>query len=309
MKRIINGMAVVLMASFVFYGCSEDIQSNEISQENLDQMTALGFNVDDIYPRKVDGGFVVEGDIFLSHEDLNTLGTPMRIPNVEHYATTNMVNAGGGRNITVYIPVASDGGGDDGGGGNGNGKPKKNKNEFDARGGKGKPGGGGGTTFSATYEAALDEAIARYNGENLNITFSRVSTSSGADIVFSRLSSNEESQGILGSAGFPTGGGDPYGAIQMSGILESTYGLSVNGIATIMAHEMGHCIGFRHTDYMDRSYSCGGSAYNEGSAGVGANHIPGTPTGPSANSYMLACTDGSNRNFTNADKTALNYLY
>lgn len=272
-------------------------------------MTALGFNVDDIYPRKVNGGFVVEGDIFLSHEDLNTLGTPMRIPNVEHYSTNNLVSAGGGRNITVYIPVASDDGGDGGGGGpgNGNGKPKKN-NEFQAKGGN-KPGGGGGATFSATYEAALDEAISRYNGENLNISFSRVSTSSGADIVFSRLSSRDENSGILGSAGFPSGSGDPYGSIQMSGILESTYGLSVNGIATIMAHEIGHCIGFRHTDYMDRSYSCGGSAYNEGSAGVGANHIPGTPTGPSANSYMLACTDGSNRNFTNADKTALNYLY
>lgn len=40
---------------------------------------------------------------------------------------------------------------------------------------------------------------------------------------------------------------------------------------------MGHCIGFRHTDYMNRSYSCRGSAVNEGSAGVGAVYIPGTP--------------------------------
>ncbi len=51
---------------------------------------------------------------------------------------------------------------------------------------------------------------------------------------------------------------------------------NINGLATTIAHEMGHCIGMRHTDYMDRSYSCGGVPDNEGDGGVGANHIPGT---------------------------------
>ncbi len=97
----------------------------------------------------------------------------------------------------------------------------------------------------------------------------------------------------------------------MSGVLESSYGLSTGGIATIIGHEMGHCIGFRHTDYFDRSISCGGSADNEGASTVGAVHIPGTPTGAtlSAKSWMLACTDGSDRPFNNDDKTALDFLY
>jgi hypothetical protein len=157
----------------------------------------------------------------------------------------------------------------------------------------------------------LNEAIARYNAENLSLTFSRVTSSSGANIVFSRLSRRDERRGVLGSAGFPTSSGNPYNRIMMSGILESTYGLTVNGIATIMAHEMGHCIGFRHTDYFDRSISCGGSTYNEGAGSDGANHIPGTPTGAtlSAQSWMLSCTDGGNRPFNNDDKTALQYLY
>jgi hypothetical protein len=72
---------------------------------------------------------------------------------------------------------------------------------------------------------------------------------------------------------------------------------------------MGHCIGFRHTDYFDRSYSCGGAADNEGDGGVGAIHIPGTPTGASARSWMLACSDGTDRPFNADDKVALAYVY
>jgi hypothetical protein len=164
------------------------------------------------------------------------------------------------------------------------------------------------TTFSTANFAAVDEAIRRYNAQNLGLVFQRVTTSS-ASIVFSRLTRSQERQGILGSSGFPTAAGNPYGVIKMSGVLESTYHLTVNGIATIMAHEMGHCIGFRHTDYYNRAISCGGSVSNEGASTVGANLIPGTPATAAAKSWMLACTDGSDRPFNNDDKTALNYLY
>ncbi|MEM6801987.1 MAG: M57 family metalloprotease, partial [Bacteroidota bacterium] len=49
---------------------------------------------------------------------------------------------------------------------------------------------------------------------------------------------------------------------------------------------------------------------NEGSAGVGANHIPGTPTGFDSNSIMLACF-GSNEDgeFGNFDRVALEFMY
>ena len=84
----------------------------------------------------------------------------------------------------------------------------------------------------------------------------------------------------------------------------------MNYLATILAHEIGHCIGMRHTDFADRSYSCGGSPTNEGASTVGAVHIPGTPTGPDPNSWMLACIgSGQNRPFNANDKVALNYLY
>lgn len=74
------------------------------------------------------------------------------------------------------------------------------------------------------------------------------------------------------------------------------------------AHEIGHCIGLRHTDWFSRQ-SCG-SNQSEGTAGVGAVLIPGTPSGYDATSYMRACFSGSETGaFNSNDITALNYLY
>jgi hypothetical protein len=155
----------------------------------------------------------------------------------------------------------------------------------------------------SSYFAATDEAIARYNAQNLQLSFQRVS--SGASIAIKAAPRNAR---YLASAGFPTNNGNPYNQVlvatrQIGNQPQAT-------VATILAHEIGHCIGFRHTDYMDRSYSCGGSTANEGASTVGAILIPGTPAGPDPNSWMLACIgSGQNRPFNNNDKTALAYLY
>ncbi|MES1160442.1 MAG: M57 family metalloprotease, partial [Bacteroidota bacterium] len=113
----------------------------------------------------------------------------------------------------------------------------------------------------------------------------------------------------LGSSGFPSGG-NPYNSIMMNTNAQA-YGSNPNVlyVGSVIQHEMGHCIGFRHTDYMNRAYSCGGSAVNEGASNVGAILIPGTPSGPDANSWMLACSNGGNRTFNANDIIALNYLY
>lgn len=164
------------------------------------------------------------------------------------------------------------------------------------------------TSFPSKYMTATDNAISRYNAENLNLNFQRVTSSSSADITIVPSPWYYGWFGILGSAGFPTAGGDPYNQIMLT---RSYYDnvTDLGALTTTIAHEMGHCIGYRHTDYMDRSYSCGGATDNEGAADVGANHIAGTPTGPDANSWMLACSDGSDRPFTANDKAALDGVY
>ncbi len=156
----------------------------------------------------------------------------------------------------------------------------------------------------AGYPAALTEVANRYNALNLTLTFQVVS--SGANITY------VEGHGqYLASAGFPTGG-NPYGTVKVNSqtIGTGTSSTFVNFLATILAHEGGHCIGFRHTDYADRSFSCGGSYSNEGASSVGAILIPGTPPGPDPNSWMLACVSrDQNRPFNANDRTALQYLY
>ena len=273
MKKITTLIATVVMA-FAITSCKKESKqstaNDELPQAVANQIQALGFNTNGA--QKVEGGYLVEGDIMLSDADLASVpGSPeLVIGNEEHYRTYNLVNTSSYPTIRVALSSSS-------------------------------------SSHNAAFTAALDEAIRRYNAEGLSIRFLRVS--SGQHIT---VSAYYQVSNTFGSAGFPTSSGAPYSQVKMNTYWYSTStgSTNVNYIATVMAHELGHCIGFRHTDYMNRSYSCGGYPTNEGSAGVGAVHIPGTPTGPSSASWMLACTaSNQNRPFTSADRTALTYLY
>jgi len=161
-----------------------------------------------------------------------------------------------------------------------------------------------GSDFSGTLSSALNNAIANYNGEGLDFTMTRTNgPEAGCDALITAV----EVGGSGGSAGFPSGG-QPYDTINLgSGV--ASYGVAV--ATHVVQHELGHCIGFRHTDYFDRSISCGGGKYNEGAAGVGAVHIPGTPTGAVFNgSVMNSCfNNGSNGVWTAGDEIALAEMY
>ena len=161
--------------------------------------------------------------------------------------------------------------------------------------------GTGTTALSANMRAGLQAAINRYNNLGLALTFTLTfsSNTSGANIVVRRQTGSAG-----GVAGFPSGG-LPFNTVTLYSGLDS-YSTGVN--AHVSAHEIGHCIGLRHTDWFSRQ-SCG-SNQSEGTAGVGAVLIPGTPSGYDATSYMRACFSGSETGaFNSNDITALNYLY
>lgn len=273
MRMLVKTIALTGIFAFVLISCKKEAKSanaDEITPEVLSQIKALGFSNQNV--QKVNEGYLVEGDIVLTSAELNSVATSpeMVIANEEHYRTNNLVKTSTYPTIKVALSINN-------------------------------------STVQAAFSAALDEAIRRYNAENLAVHFQRVTSGANTTVVAYYEVSN-----TLGSSGFPTSTGAPYSQVKMNTYWYSgsTSSSNVNYIATIMAHELGHCIGFRHTDYMNRAYSCGGSAVNEGSAGVGAVYISGTPTGPSAGSWMLACVgSGVNRPFTTADRTALNYVY
>lgn len=161
---------------------------------------------------------------------------------------------------------------------------------------------GGSQALDSTMRTGLQWAINNYNRLNIGLTFTLTfgTNYQAFDIVVYRGGS-----GAGGSAGFPSGG-EPYGFVE---ILSGTSSYGTNVVEHVMTHEIGHAIGFRHTDYFNRSISCG-SGGNEGDGGVGAIHIPGTSTGADMNSIMLSCFSSSeNGEFGSGDITALEYLY
>jgi hypothetical protein len=215
-------------------------------------------------------GYIVEGDILLTEELLNnTPSQSLLVIANEEQYRTTNLVKGLPRTITVLV-----------------------------------------TGLGTAYVQGADLAISRYNALGLSMTFQRI-TSGKADITIQGFNQGPSGGYItLGSSGFPTRQGNPYGTVKMN-TNQYAYGTNPdpNYVGSVIQHEIGHCIGFRHTDYMNRAYSCGGAASNEGASNIGAILIPGTPSGPDANSWMLACSNGGDRTFNANDKVALNYLY
>ena len=263
MKSVIRLLTLTLMTGLILTSCTKAVKETApevISDATLAKIQSHGFGTSNV--QKDEDGYLVEGDIILTEEFLNSApgGTLLRIAGNEQYRTTNLVTG-----LPREITISSSG------------------------------------SVNANVSNGIDAAIARYNAENLRIPMRRVT--SGGDINIKIINGGN----YIASAGFPTSGGDPYNTVKFNRAYQN---YSIGFVTTVIAHEVGHCIGMRHTDFMDRYYSCGGSHVNEGSSGVGAILIPGTPSGPDPNSWMLSCLSAStNRPFNNNDKTALSYLY
>jgi hypothetical protein len=139
---------------------------------------------------------------------------------------------------------------------------------------------------------AIMDGISRYNDLDLDISFF-----SASDYLYAITVNgfNDPNTDVL--AYVPI---DQWGNV-MAQLHVNTYYFNMNNnradTKSMAAHEIGHIIGFRHTDYFS---NCNGA---ESSAD--ANHVTNTPTGGSANSWMNACSDGNDRPFTPQDVEAL----
>lgn len=114
--------------------------------------------------------------------------------------------------------------------------------------------------------AALDEAIAAYkNSINSEILFVRTTDPAQAHITVTR--DNLIGTGVCGLAGFPYADGRAFDVVRISETLAS--GLNHSKLVFLLAHELGHNIGLRHTDWFFN-----GEAANPD----GAVQVPGTPS-------------------------------
>lgn len=276
MKKILafSASSVMLLAAIV--SCNKSAVSEASTELSKDEKTLImkaGFN-ENWSEKTEDGNYLIENDILLTRDQLQKMAASspshnMIVANEEHYRTYELVNTGGGvRTITVSM----------------------------------------GSGFPSYYSTGLDQSIARYNSYNLNIRFQRVA--SGGEIHITGKNLGMSMGGcILGqAAGFPTNGNPASGFTLSTSRCATNYISNADKADEVIAHEMGHCIGFRHTDYVNRA-SCG-STSGESAGTIGAVHITGTPTTVSGsyNSWMMACTNGSPL-FNAEDGIALTTVY
>lgn len=167
--------------------------------------------------------------------------------------------------------------------------------------------------YHNNLKQGLIRAIENYNDLNIDLNFTlefrTVNTISEALAAQndSDIAVFQSSGGAGGSSGFPSGG-SPYPTANVSG---ATASLGIDVCEHVFTHEIGHTIGLRHTDFFNRAISCG-TGGNEGDAGVGAIHIPGTPetVNIDMDSVMLSCFNGfESGEFSNFDIIALESIY
>jgi len=263
-KKFLYSTGVAAMLAVAISSCqksaTKSADPNALNPDEKSLVASAGFNSN--WAEKRADGYLIEGDILLTKTQLEEMAgaTPTNnfiVADEEHYRTFNVVStpASGVRTITVSL----------------------------------------GAGFPAYYSTGLDNALARYNSlGDLKIVFQRVN--SGGEIQITGANLGTSGGGcILGQAsGFPTASGNPSSGFTLStSSCATTYINSADKADEVMAHEIGHCIGFRHTDYKKRS-SCGPGP-GESAGSIGAVYIPGTPTNVSGsyNSWMMAWSNGS----------------
>lgn len=273
--KLLRTSVLAVMVAGTFASCTKTSmtgeEANALTADERSLVAAAGFN-SNWAEKTANGSYLIEGDILLTQSQLKEMQGVAPSHNFivgdEEHYRTTNVVLGT-RTITVSMSSG----------------------------------------FPGHYYTALDKAISRYNSYGLRITFERVASGGNINVTAANLGTSGGGC-ILGQAsGFPTASGNPSSGFTLSNSSCATTYLNTEEKADeVIAHEIGHCIGFRHTDYKRRA-SCGPGA-GESAGSIGAVHIPGTPTNVngSYNSWMMACTNGSAA-FGADDGVALQYVY
>lgn len=159
--------------------------------------------------------------------------------------------------------------------------------------------------LDSDWQTALVDAIAEWNAISTGSTISISTGTAGADIIATTIAIGS-SCSTVARADFPSNN-NVGSYIQANSHCNS---LGASALKKTMAHEIGHTLGFRHTNYATIGQgggpeeSCPQSLPNA----CGINVIPGT--GTDANSVMNGAQGGTSWNgFSADDKKSALYLY
>lgn len=247
-------------ASFFLFSCQsiDSVQPKSTPDGSiLTKLKNAGLSQENVQMIRKDT-FLVEGDIEMTRQQIDSLSFSNPSARTEHYRTTTLVTYLP-RLITVKLA----------------------------------------TTLPQWCYAGTDEMIKRYNALGLAITFKRITSGTPTITI---VKDESLPVGTLATSGFPYSYGAPYGYVK---IKTGSFGsfTDVNIVGSVITHEIGHCIGFRHSDMYNR---CDGISEKPGN--MGAILIPNTPISD-ATSFMKSCSYFQNEPFTIMDIVALRAVY
>lgn len=156
------------------------------------------------------------------------------------------------------------------------------------------------------YGRALQKALDAYNSTGTLLSMSKSPYNGNFVTGDIQITSKTLGNGAYAESSFPSANGSVGSKIELD--LITCESLSEAQLVFLFAHELGHCLGFRHTNWQQD---------NEKISPDGANQVPGTPTGTSSDKDNTSVFNSGNfygappvwNGFSNYDMIALRYLF